>query len=128
MLIEPYGKPKCREAVLEILRAAVRLVPAKQWHRVAMAHGELALECIIEVLLRAKAAAKDKNAIAPRDNDILNAAQIVLDRGYGKPGPDRSFHGFSSSYDWSMLNEEQRRTLVDLLRLAAPAGAVGDVD
>ncbi len=64
----------------------------------------------------------------PRDGDVIMAAEKVLDRASGRPGPDRSFHGFVGAYDLDKLNGEQTNQLAHLLRLAAPEGIIGDTD
>lgn len=47
----------------------------------------------------------------PRDGDVIMAAEKVLDRAYGRPGLDRSFHGFVGAYDLDKLNGEHCRGL-----------------
>ena len=47
----------------------------------------------------------------PRDGDVIMAAEKVLDRAYGRPGLDRSFHGFVGAYDLDKLTWIMQRGL-----------------
>jgi hypothetical protein len=99
--------------------------PRRAIRALAAENGLLAMEALVAILKRATGADKLDR---PRDSDVITAAVHVLDRAYGKPGPDRSFHGFVGSYDLDKLNGEQTNQLATLLRLAAPDGSIGAVD
>jgi hypothetical protein len=69
---------------------------------------------LIGILKRAdaadKRAARSQGAIdRPKDADVITAALAVMDRAYGKPGPDRSPQGLVGTYDLDKLNGEQTR-------------------
>jgi hypothetical protein len=97
--------------------------PRRAIRALAAENSLLAMEALIGILKRAKAADAGRKGAAvdrPRDADIIAAAVSILDRAYGRPGPDRSFHGFVGAYNLDKLNGEQTRQLATLLRLAAP--------
>ncbi len=64
----------------------------------------------------------------PRDRDAIAAADKLLGWAYGRPAVDNSLQGLVGSYDFGKLNDEQLRTVTEILRLAAPPGAVAETD
>lgn len=65
----------------------------------------------------------------PEDMIRLLASREILDRAFGKPktAPVTSV-GLVGTYDMSKLNNDQVRTVADILRLAAPSDVVGEAD
>jgi hypothetical protein len=87
----------------------------------------LALQSLASILLRAEQAAKKGSAVdAPRDTDVIAAAKEILDRGYGRAGPERPPHSLVGGYDLDKLSNDQLHTLSEILMLAVPDGAIGD--
>ncbi len=109
------------------------LAPKRAVRAAAAAYGLPAVEALGAIVMRALAADKprkkgDPPIDRPRDCDVTAAADKLLVWAFGRPVPDRSFHGLVGSYDMSKLSDEQVRTVANLLRLAAPTGTVGETD
>ena len=72
------------------------------------------MEALISILRRATATGKGSELDRPRDSDVITAATAVLDRGFGKPGPDRSFQHFVGEARRSAGDDPQRRVSLPL--------------
>jgi hypothetical protein len=84
--------------------------------------------------IRALAAAYGPDAIAKlaklmksqNETIALQAAEKLLDRGYGRPAQAHRNSGMVGSYDLTKLSDEQLQYVYGTLRLAA--SGVGDTD
>jgi hypothetical protein len=56
----------------------------------------------------------------------MNAADKLLDRGFGRPAQEQRHSGAIGSYDLTRLTDEQLHTVYDILRIASVG--IGDVD
>ncbi len=117
---EGAGRPVGRTGIVSVPRRAIRALASE--------YAPLAMEALISIVRRGTAVGQGAALNRPRDADVITAATAILDRAHGKPGPDRSVHGFVGSYDLDLLSDDQLRTVAGILQLAAPKGSIGEAD
>ncbi len=105
--------------------------PRRALRAAAAAYGLRSIQALGDIVDRALAEDGEKGALAPsrpKDSDTITAADKLLGWGYGRPATDKTIQGFVGAYDMSKLSDEQVRTVTEILRIAAPAGSMGETD